>query len=306
VRRAASLYRLHLAIALGGSLAVLLGLLVALDAATTHQQAPRMLVLAVVFSPSTISGANAALLLALGAITTVSLALGLRAAAIEYRAQRRASRLLGSSARVAVGSAGVRVIGDERPRAFCHGLLRPRIYVSSGALAALSAPQLAVLVAHERHHALRRDPLRLAVARVLSDALFFLPMLQRLLERYAEQAELAADEAASRDGQDLAALAAALLAFDERGVGVHPDRVDRLLGQPVDARMPMASILTAAGMIAAVVVLGLAGATLNGHDYRFVVVPALLVATALAAVALVAPMGLLSSLVGWRRGHRSR
>lgn len=41
--------RLLLAIAFGGVLGVLLGLLVALDAATTHQQSPRTLVAAVVF-----------------------------------------------------------------------------------------------------------------------------------------------------------------------------------------------------------------------------------------------------------------
>lgn len=297
VPRAAGLYRLHLTIALGGGLCVLLALLVAVDAATTHQQSPGALVATVLFSDSSIMAVEAALLLALGAMVISSSWLGLRAAWIECRGYRRASTLLRSTHRVAANSAAVRVFDDWRPRAFCHGLVRPRIYVSSGTLAALRPDALEALLAHERHHVRRHDPLRLAVARVLGGALFFLPVLPRLLERYADEAELAADEAALRDGGDVAALAAALLAFDERGSGVHPDRVDRLLGERVETRVPTAWVLTTAAIIAAVVGLGLAGATLNGHDFLFVAVPALLVATGVAAVALVVPMGLLSRIV---------
>lgn len=304
--KAAGLYRLHLAIALGGGLGVLLALVVAVDAATTHQQSPSVLIATVLFSGSTLPGPDAALLLGLGVIVASSLALGVRAACIEYRAQRRANDVLQVSTCVAVGGAAVHVVGDDRPRAFCHGLLRPRIYLSSGTLAALSPAELQALLAHERHHARRRDPLRLAVARILGGALYFLPVLPRLLERYAAEAELAADEAALRDGQDAAALAAALLAFDERGAGVHPDRVDRLLGEHADLRVPTAWVLTTAAIIVAIVGLGLIGATLNGHEYVIVAGPALLVATGVAAVALVAPMGLLGSLVGWRRGRRLR
>ena len=292
-------------IALGGGLGVLLGLLVALDAATTHQQSPRALIAAVVFSQPSVAGADAALLLALGALTACSLASGVCAALLEWRVQRRISRSLRASHTVTVGAATVGVISEHRPRAFCQGLLRPRIYVSSGALSTLGPAELAALLAHEHHHARRRDPLRLAVARVLGRALFFLPALPRLLERYSDEAELAADEAAARDGH-LAALATALLAFDAGGAGVHPDRVDRLLGERVDARVPMMSILIAAVMIVALAGIGLAGAERNGHDFSLVAVPALLVGTALAAVALVAPSGLLSGIVEWRSSRRAR
>jgi len=58
------------------------------------------------------------------------------------------------------------VLADERPRAFCAGLIRPRVYVSSGAIALLDGAALAAVLAHERHHASRRDPLRLAAGRV--------------------------------------------------------------------------------------------------------------------------------------------
>lgn len=91
---ATGLYRLHLAIALGGGLSVLLALLVAVDAATTHQQSPGVLIATVPFSGSTIPDADAALLLGLGVIVASSLGLGARAARLECGSQRRASRLL--------------------------------------------------------------------------------------------------------------------------------------------------------------------------------------------------------------------
>lgn len=301
--RAARLYRLHLAIAIGGVLGVVLALLVAVDAATTHAQPPGTLIATVFYSRAFVPGADAALLLGLGVIVAASLGLGLRAAAIEFRVQLHARRVLRGSVGVAVGSAVVHLIEDDRPLAFCQGLLRPRIYVSSGTFSTLAPAEIEALLAHERHHAQRRDPLRLAVARVLGGALFFLPVLPRLLERYADEAELAADEAALRDGQDVAALAAALLAFDERGAGVHPDRVDTLLGERAEPRLPSAWILATAAIIVAIASLGQAGATLNGHEYLLVAAPAFLVATGVAAVALVAPISVLRRLVGWRLGR---
>ena len=51
---------------------------------------------------------------------------------------------------------------------------------------------LAEAVARERG----RDPLRLAVSRVLCQALFFLPILRSLHATYADAAELTADAAA--------------------------------------------------------------------------------------------------------------
>lgn len=295
------MYRLHVAIALGGGFGVCLALLVAVDALTTHRQSPQALVATVLASKSSISPADAMLLLALAVIVVSSIGLGARAAWAEFCAYRRANRAVRGSRSVGVDGSVVGVLSDRRPRAFCHGFLRPGIYVSSGTLAALSAPELGALVAHERHHAFLRDPLRLAVARVLGSALFFLPVLPRLLDRYAEEAELAADEAAVRHGDGVAALAAALLTFDERGSGVHPSRVDRLLGLRIERRVPRTWVLTTAAIIGAVVGLALMAATVNGHELSCIAAPALLVTAGLAAVAFATPLGLLSPVA---RRHR--
>jgi Zn-dependent protease with chaperone function len=68
--------------------------------------------------------------------------------------------------------------------------LRPRIYVSSGTTALLSGAQLDAVLAHEAHHARRRDPLRMLVARTLAESAFFVPVLHRSRERYAALADM--------------------------------------------------------------------------------------------------------------------
>lgn len=81
---------------------------------------------------------------------------------------------------------GVVVVEDRRPQAFCAGLLRPRVYVSTAAVALLDESALDAVIAHEFHHARRRDPLRLAVGRVLVRALFFMPGLAGLARRHRD------------------------------------------------------------------------------------------------------------------------
>jgi Zn-dependent protease with chaperone function len=141
------------------------------------------------------------------------------------------------------GQPDVTVIADPTPQAFCVGYLRPRIYVSAGARELLAPDELAAVVLHEKHHRSARDPLRLGCARVLSEALFFLPALRPLGDRYSELAEQRADEAAIRGAAGSAApLASALLAFEASApagsAGISPERVDSLLGKGGGRRLP--------------------------------------------------------------------
>jgi hypothetical protein len=159
---------------------------------------------------------------------------------------------------------GALVIDDERPQAFCAGLFNPRVYVSSGAVASLDRTALDAVLAHEAHHARRRDPLRFAVGRVLARALFFVPGLDELVRRQQNLAELGADESAMNIGPDSpSALARAMLTFSESSptdasVGIDPGRVDHLLGEPPNWRFPALLCLAAAvaiGLLGAIAVL---------------------------------------------------
>lgn len=196
---------------------------------------------------------------------------------------------------------GARVIGGRRvlvvpgadPRAFCSGLVRPRVYVSEGALAQLGAAQLAAVVAHEGHHADRRDPLRILVARAIGDA-YALPALAR---REQALAELAADAAAVRRG-GIASLASALLAFPG---GVAPERVDRLAGARPVGEVSTAMVVAAGVVIAALVLAITAGLVVPGHPsycLPLASAPGWIVVAMTARVIAMAP-----AWVGWRRAE---
>ena len=151
---------------------------------------------------------------------------------------------------------GVQVIADPRPQAFCAGYLRPTVYVSQGALDLLSDEELRAVLAHEHHHLRVRDPLRLACGRILTQALFFVPALRTLFRRYADLAELNADGAAVRaSAGGPAALASALLAFEGSGVGISPERVDSLLGQPLVWRRPWWLLTASLGSLSSLITL---------------------------------------------------
>lgn len=187
----------------------------------------------------------------------------------EVLASRRLHRRLLAHERR--GLDDVFVIVDERPRAFCAGLLRPRVYISTGALALLDELALRAVLAHERHHARRRDPLRLATGRVIAGALFCVPGVRDLVRRQCSLIELGADESAMNAGPDhRSALARAMLSFSERShsgdpTGIDPERVEHLLGEAPSWRFPFLVCLFAGSVLALLAAVGvLAGQVASG------------------------------------------
>jgi Zn-dependent protease with chaperone function len=102
------------------------------------------------------------------------------------------------------------VVRTEEAFALTHGLLRPRIMVSTALISTLTPVELRAVLAHEARHLRRRDPLRLLAARLLAGYAWYLPAAGWLAERFALRRELAADrDAARRCG--VGALASALV-----------------------------------------------------------------------------------------------
>lgn len=100
------------------------------------------------------------------------------------------------------------VVDDARAFTFCHGLVRPRICLTSGLASLLAADELAAVLRHERHHVRFHDPLKILVGRTIASGLFFLPLAGLLRNGYLAGKELCADADADRaDG----ALARALV-----------------------------------------------------------------------------------------------
>jgi Zn-dependent protease with chaperone function len=145
--------------------------------------------------------------------------------------------------------------------AFCAGLLRPRVFVTSAMVASLPDQELDAVLVHEAEHAHRRDPLRRLAGRAAADVLFWLPLVGWWSRRRLEDAELAADRAAIRRvgrtplARALRATAtpvapAAGAGFD----GAGPARITQLLGDPPPRRRPplAACLLSGLGLILAV------------------------------------------------------
>jgi hypothetical protein len=284
--------RAELAVAAFGATAFLLALIFTVDVVRFHRD---VLLSALAMLPRGEVHLQGALLLALVVFDLLALGrIGLTGWR-GVRAHRRVVQRLPVLDRRDVAGGTVAVVAGARPLAFCVGLLRPRVYVSRGAVERLPAAQLAAVVAHERHHAKRRDPLRILVARAIGSAY----SLRALPRREQALAELAADAAAVRSA-GVAPLAAALLAFGgEDGAGIAPERVDRLAGEGPADEVSRALVAGAGAVIAGLLVL--LGLGVVVHDRPPVCLPLgsaplwLLLAVALRFAAM-APAWL-----GWRR-----
>ena len=252
------------------------------------------------------ANAAAVVVLALAIVGLVVAARLVTAAAREVAGARRLGRLLAASAPRQLD--GALVIDDERPRAFCAGFLRPRVYLTSGVLAMLDQPALVAVLLHERHHARRRDPLRLAMSRVLANAMFFVPGFGELERRQAALAELSADEnAILADHGNRSALARAMLHFSDPvrpddAVGVEAARVDQLLGEPQSWGIPAMLCLLAVCLLALVVAIAvLAGREASGSA---TLAPPFL--SAQPCVVVLAAIPAVVALTAVRLGHRRR
>jgi bla regulator protein blaR1 len=253
-------YRLQLA--LGGAGLAASVLVLAAGVRAVHVQpaaAHRTDVAGLALTYPTLNAA-AAVLMVLALLGAVVLLVTIFAAVRQVRAHRRLIRALPVTGALP-GHASVLVVAADAPMAFCAGWLRPRVYVSTAVLDRLSNTELRAVLAHEAHHGALRDPLRLAIGRILCTALFFLPVLRPLHDRHADEAEITADAAAlaASDGAraPLASAMLALAATPAGGVvGISPERVDVLLGHaPPSWRTPRALLAAALVTIAAVVAL---------------------------------------------------
>lgn len=243
--------------------------------------------------------------LVLGGLAVTATTAAVRSAVRQVRTTRS---FLAALELADVPPAGPVVFADTRVMAFCAGYLRPRVYVSTAALDALAHDQLDAVLAHEFHHVRSRDPLRVMLTRVTSDALFFVPALRRSAEGYACVAELAADATAVRAHRgDPRPLAAALVAFDAPSgpavTGVAPERVDHLLGHRPRWPVPLVPIVAS---LAGTLLILLAAMRISqaGGSGGPVSLPLLASQLCMAAMVL-GPVALGAGIVlGGRRRHR--
>ncbi len=159
----------------------------------------------------------------------------------------------------------IHVVSGLPNPAFTVGWFHPVVYVAAELAEWLSAEELSAVLAHERAHLVRRDPLRLSVLRFLGHMLFWLPALQRLAADTADDAEITADDAAAA-GRPLV-LASAILALASwrtppalanASVGFfRPDLLDRRIRRLAGEAPPVASHVTRRSIAGAALALAL-------------------------------------------------
>lgn len=206
-------------------------------------------------------------------------------------AHRRLQARMPVVGRREIAGRSVLIVPGATPRAFCGGLLRPQIFVSEGAVASLGPAELAAVVAHEGHHADRRDPLRILIARAIGDT-YHLGALSR---REQALAELSADAEAVRRG-GAAPLASALLAFS---ADIAPERVDRLAGAKPSGEVSRWMLAGAAVVIAALALTIAAVVLVPGHPSFCIplgAAPGWILCVVIARLVALGPAWL-----GWRR-----
>ncbi|MBW7957167.1 MAG: M56 family metallopeptidase [Deltaproteobacteria bacterium] len=107
---------------------------------------------------------------------------------------------------------GLALIKDESVRAaFTYGLLKPRVYISTGLLNILSSEEAKAVLLHEINHKKRRDPLRFLALGFLKDAFFYIPAARQLASYSRLKREEEADDAAARSSYGPITLASAIL-----------------------------------------------------------------------------------------------
>jgi hypothetical protein len=199
--------------------------------------------------------------------SVVALARALRGVWREQRLLRAlpAVALAESSYRGTVPSApgvDVYVLGARWQGAFCGGVLRPKVVVTSELLDALDPAERGAVVAHELSHARSRGPLKLVLGQVVVRSFFWVPVLRDLVDRYLLLTELTADRAAIA-ATSPAALAGALSQVLETpklagtiGFADHAAaRIDRLF----DPHAKLPRLLTPARVVLTGLTLGAAG-----------------------------------------------
>ena len=146
--------------------------------------------------------------------------------------------------------------------AFCYGVLRPRIALTSELLDRLDDEALAAVLAHERHHLLRRDPLRYLALEVVAATAFMLPLTRHLRQLVEARVEVQADRAALAVVPHGALAAAHQAVLNTRpmlrpgtvALSATEARIAHLTGHPILPSVPRSAWIGSTGLVSLVVV----------------------------------------------------
>lgn len=137
-----------------------------------------------------------------------------------HRSSRLARALSGAAAERRIHGIDCVVVGDPAPRAFVAGVLRPTVFVTTGALDRLAPGELRAVLLHEAHHARTAAPMRAAFVDAWAAVAGWMPAARAVLGRRLDAFEIEADRASLADGATRQEIASALLVLDPAAVGL--------------------------------------------------------------------------------------
>jgi Zn-dependent protease with chaperone function len=183
---------------------------------------------------ATVAGLGFTLTGAVVARTAVAAITHLRAVRRHALQHAEAARLVGHCE----PALGAVLVDHAQPAAYCVAGPQPTVIVTTGALQALEPGQLDAVLAHERAHLAYHHHRLLAIARISSQVLPFIPLTRDIAAQVARLIEMHADDAATgaRDGEVLATALVALAGTVSPAPGLAAaatdavQRIHRLLG----------------------------------------------------------------------------
>lgn len=106
---------------------------------------------------------------------------------------------------------------DQKPRAFCLGVLQPKIYISTAIVRIMNIKELEAILLHETYHLSKKHNLFLLVFSFINNLFLFFPFINDIYKKYMMKKEIEADKSALNKLGDSSILVSSfrkLLTFD--------------------------------------------------------------------------------------------
>ncbi len=103
-------------------------------------------------------------------------------------------------------SENISIVNSSKPFAFCFGIRKPKIFISTGLIKLLTKKELEIVITHEKYHLKNHDTLTLMLATIFESLAPYFPLLTDIIKHYRIERELQADQFAIMGLHDDASL----------------------------------------------------------------------------------------------------
>lgn len=163
----------------------------------------------------------------------------------------------------------IRVFRSVAPMAFCFGIRRPEIFLSTGLLSTMNQEELTAIILHESEHIRQNDTRTISLLRFLSGLLLPFPYFWEITHAYSVVQEIRADTAVRTNMRTAAHLKSALhkllsqptslslpqFALQFSGYQAYSARIQAIHDEPISIRISFSAIYFSLASLALVSVI---------------------------------------------------